>query len=164
MHVDDLADACHFLLDHYDDERPINVGIGEDFSIAELAECVAKVVGYHGKVCGDSNKPDGTPRKLLDVQTLTDLGWQAKIALVEGVRSTYEWFLEHQGDYRGPIRVRPMAAAAWPKRKRLGESVERVDASLRWLTPACRRAYVGAAYPWSVGKCRGPFSRSPSLG
>jgi hypothetical protein len=76
-------------------------GNRQGFSIAELAECVAKVVGYHGKVCGDSNKPDGTPRKLLDVQRLTDLGWQAKISLVEGFRSTYEWFLEHQADYRG---------------------------------------------------------------
>ena len=70
MHADDLANACHFLLDRYDDERPINVGTGEEISIAELAEAVAKVVGYHGEIRWDSSRPDGTPRKLLDVQRL----------------------------------------------------------------------------------------------
>ena len=101
MHADDLADACHFLLDHYDDERPINVGTGEDISITELAETVAKVIGYHGEVCWDPSKPDGTPRRLLDTQRLNDLGWRAKISLIEGIRATYEWFVDRQGDYRG---------------------------------------------------------------
>jgi GDP-L-fucose synthase len=100
MHADDLADACHFVLDHYDDERPINVGTGEDVSVAELAESVAKVVGYHGKICWDPSKPDGPPRKLLDTRRLNDLGWHAKIPLIEGIRATYEWFLRHQSDYR----------------------------------------------------------------
>jgi GDP-L-fucose synthase len=95
MHADDLADACHFLLDHYDSERPINVGMGEDLSIVELAESVAKVVGYRGRICWDSDKPDGTPRKLLDIQRLNHLGWHAKIPLIEGIRSTYEWYLEY---------------------------------------------------------------------
>ena len=101
MHADDLADACHFLLDRYDDERPINVGSGEDISIVELAESVAKVVGYYGKICWDSSRPDGARRKLLETQRLNDLGWHAKISLIEGIRATYEWFLDHQGDYRG---------------------------------------------------------------
>jgi GDP-L-fucose synthase len=100
MHADDLANACHFLLDHYDEKPLINVGIGEDISIAELAECVAKVVGYHGEIRWDPSKPDGTPRKLLDVQRINDLGWRATISLVEGVRATYEWFLDHQDDRR----------------------------------------------------------------
>jgi GDP-L-fucose synthase len=100
LHADDLADACHFLLDNYDDERPINVGTGKDISIVELAESVAEVVGYHGKICWDHSKPDGTPRKLLDIQRLDELGWHAKISLFDGIRATYEWFLDHQGDYR----------------------------------------------------------------
>jgi GDP-L-fucose synthase len=100
MHADDLADACHFLLDSYDDDRPINVGTGEDLSIAELANLVADVVDYRGEICWDADAPDGTYRKLLDVQRLNKLGWNAKISLTEGVRMTYAWFLDHQGDYR----------------------------------------------------------------
>lgn len=101
MHVDDLADASHFLLDSYDEDMPINVGTGEDLSIAELADLVADVVGYRGEICWDADKPDGTYRKLLDVQRLNKLGWNAKISLAEGIRMTYQWFLNHQGDYRG---------------------------------------------------------------
>jgi GDP-L-fucose synthase len=99
LHVDDLADACHLLLDHYDDERPINVGIGEDLTISELAKLVAEVVGYRGDICWDTSKPDGTPRKLLDVKRLTELGWTPRIPLTEGLRTTYAWFVAHQ-DYR----------------------------------------------------------------
>jgi GDP-L-fucose synthase len=100
LHVDDLADACHFLLDHYDDERPINVGTGEDLTIAELANLVADVVGYRGDICWDTSKPDGTPRKLLDVKRLTELGWTPRIPLTAGLRATYGWFVAHQSNYR----------------------------------------------------------------
>ena len=100
MHADDLADACHFLLDRYDEEPLINVGTGEDISIAELAESVAKVVGYRGEIHWDPSKPDGTPRKLLDVQRINDLGWRAAIPLAEGIQATYKWFLDHQDDFR----------------------------------------------------------------
>lgn len=101
MYVDELAAACHFLLDSYDDERPINVGTGQDLSIAELAAVVADVVGYSGDILWDADRPDGTPRKLLNVQRLNELGWSAKISVIEGIRLTYRWFLDHQGDYRG---------------------------------------------------------------
>lgn len=101
LHVDDLADACLYLMNHYEGEDFVNVGVGEDVSIGELAAMVKEVVGYEGEIIYDRSKPDGTPRKLLDVSRLHDLGWQAKIPFLEGIESTYNWFLEHQGDFRG---------------------------------------------------------------
>lgn len=98
MHVDDFAKACHFLLDHYDDDRPINVGTGQDLSIAELAHLVASVVGYCGEVKWDVSKPDGAPRKLLDTQRLDELGWKPETPIAQGIQTTYEWFLAHHGD------------------------------------------------------------------
>jgi GDP-L-fucose synthase len=95
LHVDDLADALLFLLDNYDDPTTINVGVGDDVTIRELAELVAEVVGYGGAIVQDPSKPDGTPRKLLDVSRLTALGWTASIGLREGVAATYAWFLEN---------------------------------------------------------------------
>jgi GDP-L-fucose synthase len=98
LHVDDLARACVFLLEHYDDPAPINVGVGRDLSIRELAELVANIVGFRGRLAFDQSKPDGTPRKLLDVTRINNLGWQARIPLREGIASTYEWFREHSAD------------------------------------------------------------------
>jgi GDP-L-fucose synthase len=95
LHVDDLADAALFLMQHYDSPEIINVGVGEDISIRELAELVGRVVDYRGELAFDTSKPDGTPRKLLDVGRLWSLGWKAKIGLEEGVQGTYEWFLEN---------------------------------------------------------------------
>ena len=100
LHVDDLADAALFLMEHYDSPEIINVGVGEDISIRELAELVGRVVDYRGELAFDTSKPDGTPRKLLDVGRLWSLGWTAKIGLEEGVQPTYEWFLEHLGRLR----------------------------------------------------------------
>jgi GDP-L-fucose synthase len=100
MYVDDLADACHFLLDSYDDDRHINVGLGEDLSIAELAGLVADVVGYQGQIRWDAQRPDGTYRKLLDVRRLRQRGWRAKTPLRHGIRMTYDWFLENADAYR----------------------------------------------------------------
>ena len=97
LHVDDLADACVFLMRQYSDEPPVNVGWGEDISIAELARLIADTVGFNGELRFDRSKPDGTPRKLLDTSRLTALGWQPKIHLKAGLASTYEWFREHQG-------------------------------------------------------------------
>ena len=99
--MDDLASACLFLLENYDGDEHVNVGTGTDVSIAELAEIVAKVVGYDGPVVWDRNKPDGTPRKLLDVRKINELGWEASIPLDEGIASTYRWFLEHHDEARG---------------------------------------------------------------
>jgi GDP-L-fucose synthase len=98
MHVDDLAEACVFLLEHYDSPDPINVGTGEDVSIRELAVLVAEVVGYTGAVGWDTSKPDGTPRKLLDVSRLADLGWRARTGLREGVTRTYADYAQAAGD------------------------------------------------------------------
>jgi GDP-L-fucose synthase len=92
LHVDDLADACVFLMQHYDDEQLINIGWGEDVSIAELAALIGRVVGFSGELHFDATKPDGTPRKLLDTTRLKALGWKPRIALEEGVRTTYEWY------------------------------------------------------------------------
>ena len=101
LHVDDLADACVFLMDNYSDAAPVNVGWGEDVSIAELARMVAKSTGFHGSLRFDTSKPDGTPRKLLDVSRLAALGWRASIGLEDGLRSAYAWFVEHAAQARG---------------------------------------------------------------
>ena len=96
LHVDDLAEACLFLLQNYESPEIVNVGCGADVSIRELAEMICEVVGFEGTLTFDSSKPDGTPRKLLDVSKLSALGWQAKIPLREGIARTYEWFLAHK--------------------------------------------------------------------
>ncbi len=93
LHVDDLASACLFLLENYDSPEIINVGWGEDISIRELAELICEIVGFRGEVSWDRDKPDGTPRKLLDVSKLRALGWEPAITLPDGIRCTYEWFL-----------------------------------------------------------------------
>lgn len=95
LHVDDLADALVHLMKVYDEEEHVNVGVGEDVSIAELATICARVVGYEGRFVYDTSKPDGTPRKLLDVSRLTALGWRASIPLEAGIAATYRWFLEN---------------------------------------------------------------------
>ena len=92
LHVDDLADACLFVMQHYGGNIPLNAGTGEDLTIRELAELIADVVGFRGKIRFDTSKPDGTPRKLLDVSRLTGLGWQASIPLRRGVEETYAWW------------------------------------------------------------------------
>ena len=92
LHVDDLAAACLRLLDVYDEPEHINVGVGSDVTIAELAGLVAEVVGYSGDLEWDTSKPDGTPRKLLDVSRIRELGWQPEIALDEGLEATYAWY------------------------------------------------------------------------
>jgi GDP-L-fucose synthase len=94
LHVDDLADACIFLMNRYSQEEPINVGCGEDVSIRDLAMKIASVTGFHGRVIFDSTRPDGTPRKVLDVSRLTQLGWKARIALDDGLASTWKWYKE----------------------------------------------------------------------
>jgi GDP-L-fucose synthase len=95
LHVDDLAAALIFLLEHYDSPDTINVGTGVDVTIRELAEIIAETVGWEGRLRFDPSKPDGTPRKLLDVSRLRDLGWQAGIGLEDGVRSTYDWYVSN---------------------------------------------------------------------
>ncbi|HXN10872.1 MAG TPA: GDP-L-fucose synthase [Steroidobacteraceae bacterium] len=100
LHVDDLAEACVFLMREYSDERPINVGWGQDISVGELARLIAGVVGFHGELHFDLSKPDGTPRKLLDTAKLTALGWQPKIPLKAGLAATYEWYLHSPGQLR----------------------------------------------------------------
>ena len=95
LHVDDLADACLFLMAHYDSGEIINVGAGKDMTIAELAALVGSVVGYQGELAFDTTKPDGTPRKLLDVSRMTALGWTPRISLREGLAMTYRWFLDN---------------------------------------------------------------------
>ncbi len=101
LHVDDLAEAAVFLMEHYSDAEIVNVGVGEDLSILELAQLVARVVGFEGTIATDPTKPDGTPRKLLDVARIHALGWRARIGLEDGVRSTYAWYLEHADTRRG---------------------------------------------------------------
>jgi GDP-L-fucose synthase len=100
LHVDDLADACLFLLEHYSGEVPLNVGWGEDISIAEVAYLVADTVGFHGELKFNTEKPDGTPRKLLDTTRINGLGWRPRISLKEGLKEYYTWFLENEQTVR----------------------------------------------------------------
>jgi GDP-L-fucose synthase len=93
LHSDDLGSACLFLLENYDGDLAINVGVGQDQSIHALAELIKDVVGYQGAVVWDSSKPDGTPRKLLDVSRINGLGWKATVPLRDGIQQTYNWYL-----------------------------------------------------------------------
>lgn len=101
LHVDDLADACLFLMDSYNDSDIVNIGTGEDLTIKELAHIVAKAVGFTGKINWDTSKPDGTPRKLLDVSRLMNLGWSYSIPLDKGIELTYQSFLAEGEQARG---------------------------------------------------------------
>ncbi|HAQ02952.1 TPA: GDP-fucose synthetase [Candidatus Nomurabacteria bacterium] len=95
LHVDDLASACVFLMNNYSSPKIINIGTGEDLSILELANIVKECVGYKGQIVWDSSKPDGTPRKLLDISKIKSLGWSPKIRLTDGIKRTYKWYKEN---------------------------------------------------------------------
>ena len=95
LHVDDLADSLLFLMNNYSGDQFVNVGVGKDISILELAELIKDIVGFEGEIVNDLSKPDGTPRKLLDVTRVNDLGWEAQISLEEGIKDTYQWFKEN---------------------------------------------------------------------
>jgi GDP-L-fucose synthase len=103
LFVDDLADACVFVMKNYDGEQFLNVGTGEDLSIRELADLVAEVTGFEGKIVWDTTMPDGTPRKLLDVSRINALGWRAQTSLPIGIRRSYQWFLENRAVIRGGV-------------------------------------------------------------
>ena len=94
LNVDDLADACLFLMDHYEGEEFFNVGSGREITILKLAELVRRVVGYQGGIVLDTSKPDGTPRKVTDISRILETGWRPKIDLETGIRNTYKWFCE----------------------------------------------------------------------
>ncbi|MFW5886842.1 MAG: GDP-L-fucose synthase, partial [Bacteroidota bacterium] len=94
-----MANACYFLMENYNDKQFVNIGTGKDISIRELAETIMEVTGYIGKITFNTNKPDGTPRKLLDVSKLHGLGWKHKIELKEGIEKTYRDFLENYDEY-----------------------------------------------------------------
>lgn len=95
LYVDDMADACVFLMENYNGEEHVNIGTGTEVTICELAEMIKDVVGFEGKLRFNTSKPDGTPRKLLDVSKLEDLGWKYKIELIDGIRMSYEWFVNN---------------------------------------------------------------------
>jgi len=117
LHVDDLADACVYLMNTYSGSAIVNVGVGEDISISELAELIRDVVGYRGRIQYDTTKPDGTPRKLLDVSKLHDLGWEASITLREGLEQTYAWY---RTTYAAGARGNGRAAVRAPETKGTG--------------------------------------------
>lgn len=100
LHVDDLADALVFLVRNYSDAIPLNIGWGDDIEIGEVARLLAKIVGFEGELVFDTTKPDGAPRKLLDTTRLSALGWKPKIALEDGLRAYYDWFLDNQDSFR----------------------------------------------------------------
>jgi GDP-L-fucose synthase len=99
LHVDDLADAVVYTFEHELQENLYNIGTGTDLTIKELAEIIQRIVGHTGEIIWDSTKPDGTPRKQLDISKMKEAGWKAKIGLEEGIKETYEWFLGYAGVY-----------------------------------------------------------------
>jgi GDP-L-fucose synthase len=105
LHVDDLAEAIDFLIDNYDSDEAINIGVGNDLSILELALLISGIVGYKGSIKWDTSRPNGTPRKLLDTSKINSLGWRPKISLVEGVSATYEWFLSEINRNNSEIKL-----------------------------------------------------------
>jgi GDP-L-fucose synthase len=102
LHVDDLARASIMLMERYNEDAPINIGVGTDISILELAQTVSRVIGYNGELAFDTSKPDGTPRKLLDVSRINSLGWKPEISLESGLKQTYAWYLESQEKLKEP--------------------------------------------------------------
>ncbi|WP_120338171.1 GDP-L-fucose synthase family protein [Cryobacterium soli] len=100
LHVDDMAEACLHLMEHYDGPEQVNVGTGSDVTIKEIAETIARVVGFTGETLWDTDKPDGTPQKLLDVSKLAQAGWTANIGLEDGLRSTVQWYRDHTNNLR----------------------------------------------------------------
>jgi GDP-L-fucose synthase len=99
LHSNDLARACLFLLEKYDDDLALNVGVGNDLPIRELAELIKAVTGFKGSIEWDQSKPDGTPRKLLDISRISELGWEASIGLEQGLKDTYKWYLEQPENF-----------------------------------------------------------------
>ena len=95
LHVDDLAAACLFLMEHYEEKEFVNVGTGEDLPIRELADLIARIVGYEGDIVWDTDKPDGTPRKLMNCDRIHALGWQHRIGLEEGLRAVYDAYRQY---------------------------------------------------------------------
>ncbi|MBN2425508.1 MAG: GDP-L-fucose synthase [Calditrichaceae bacterium] len=96
LHVDDMAEACIFLLNNYDGSQFVNIGCGEDITIKDLAGLMSEIIGFKGKLVFDTGKPDGTPQKLLDVSRINALGWKARISLEEGIKSAYEWYVQNK--------------------------------------------------------------------
>ncbi|HEC05344.1 MAG TPA: GDP-L-fucose synthase [Thiolapillus brandeum] len=103
LHVDDLADACLFLMRNYDETDIVNIGVGKDISIASLAGLVREIIGFDGRIEYDTSKPDGTPRKLVDTTRINGLGWKPRIGLREGIEQTYQWYLGKIGELRGVV-------------------------------------------------------------
>jgi GDP-L-fucose synthase len=99
LHVDDLADACLFIMKHYDENEMINIGVGKDITISELSELIKQIVEFKGEIRYDDSKPDGTQRKLLDVSRLNSLGWRSRISLREGIENTYKWYVKEGSRY-----------------------------------------------------------------
>lgn len=121
LHVDDLADACLHLLEHYDSPQPVNVGTGTDVSIADVAAKIAAIVGYSGETLWDPAKPDGTPRKLLDVSRLAATGWTPRISLADGLDQTVKWYRAH-ADANHQAASTPPRTAQSPRPARVGRS------------------------------------------
>jgi GDP-L-fucose synthase len=97
LHADDLADACYFLMQNYNEPGLVNIGVGEDITILDLVKLIADIAGYRGSIQNDPSRPDGTPRKLMDVSKLSSLGWKARISLREGIQSVYEEYARTAG-------------------------------------------------------------------
>ena len=146
LHVDDLADACLHLMRNYDEDDIINLGCGEDISITELASLIGNIVGFEGRIVNDTSMPDGPPRRLLDIDRMAALGWCAKITLTEGIKATYQWYLETNRTEGEPNGTRTHIEKVPPTRGKISDLSGILNRTAAWRADGLRIGFANGCF------------------